>query len=223
MIIFTAAAANGSSFARWMGCDSNNGLTCTISAITAPRTATATFNMTAPTLALVALLSRKTHGVAGTFDLAIANQSIGGSVTVEPRVIGSGHIIVFQFDAPIVLPGTAIAMDSNNISISAATSVGPSGSEVLVTLTGVADNSRAQVLLTGVNATATVWPAVIGFLIGDVNNSRAVTPTDILAVKSHSGQVTIQSNFQFDLNATGKINAADISGAKARLGMVLVP
>ena len=223
MVILTAATANGSSFAGWMGCDSNIGLNCTISTITAPRTVTATFNTTSPTLALVALFSRKIHGVAGPFDLAVATQSISGPVTVEPRAIGTGHIIVFQFDAPIVLPGTAIAMDSNNISIGATTSVGPSGSEVLVTLTGVADNSRAQVSLTGVNGTATAWPAVIGFLVGDVNNTRSVNSSDISGVKARSGQSTDITNFKFDVNASGAINSSDISAVKARSGLVLAP
>ena len=54
----------------------------------------------APTLALAAsnpVVSRKTHGAAGVFDIPIdTSQPIGGAlVTVEPRAIGSGYLMCF--------------------------------------------------------------------------------------------------------------------------------
>ena len=66
------------------------------------------------------------------------------------------------------------------------------------------------------NATAS-----LGFLVGDVNNSRSVTATDILQVKGRSGQVTDATNFKFDLNASGSITASDILAVKGRSGLVL--
>ena len=39
------------------------------------------------------------------FDLPLdAAQPIGGAITVEPRTIGTGHRIVFQFSAPPAAP-----------------------------------------------------------------------------------------------------------------------
>lgn len=177
-----------------------------------------------PPVSLIAVQSRKTHGVTGPFNLAIDYaQPIAGSVTVEPRSIGAGYVIVFQFDGPVTTVGSATTLDSNNIPITTATVAGAAANEVLVTLTGVADRSRAKISLTGVNGAATVWPASIGFLVGDVNNSRAVDINDRLAVKLRSGQTTNATNFQFDVNASGKITAADILAVKAREGRVLVP
>jgi hypothetical protein len=40
-------------------------------------------------------------------------------------------------------------------------------------------------------------------------------------VKARSGQTTAAGNFRFDLNASGGINATDISAVKARSGLVL--
>lgn len=46
---------------------------------------------------LTAVLSRKTHGTAGSFDLPIAlNTPINGAISVEPRAMGINHTLVFQ-------------------------------------------------------------------------------------------------------------------------------
>ena len=177
-----------------------------------------------PPVSLLAVQSRKIHGAAGTFNLPLDNmQPIAGAVTVEPRAIGAGHVIVFQFDGPVTASGSASTVDSNNISIVTTNAVGAVTTEVLVTLTGVADNSRAKISLNGVNGGATVWPATIGFLVGDVNNTRSVNSSDISAVKARSGQAATATNFVYDVNATGAINSSDISAVKARSGLSLVP
>ena len=74
--------------------------------------------------------------------------------------------------------------------------------------------------LAGVNGTLST-SASLGFLLGDVNNSRTVSQIDISALQARAGQVTDLSNFRFDVNASGSINASDIAAAKARLGAVL--
>ncbi|MEQ1516924.1 MAG: dockerin type I domain-containing protein [Usitatibacteraceae bacterium] len=165
-------------------------------------------------LTLVSVQSRKTHGTAGTFDLPIDfSQPQSGAVTVEPRTIGAGHTIVFQFNQVI----STVA----GVSASAgAASVTSAGQEVLVNLAGVPDNSRATVSLTGVNGTSNASVS-LGFLIGDVNGSRSVNSSDISGVKAHAGEGTTTANFRFDVNASGSVNSSDISAVKARSGLVL--
>ena len=90
-------------------------------------------------------------------------------------------------------------------------------------LANVPNNRRATISVNNVNATGLNVSRAMGFLIGDVNNSRSVNPSDIAAVKARSGQTTTPSNFQFDVNATGTINASDILAAKARSGTALLP
>ena len=173
---------------------------------------------------LSAVQSRKNHGAAGAFDLPVDRLApIHGPVTVEPRAIGSGHEIVFQFDGPIATPGAAAAVDGSGASLAVSPPVINAGSSLSVTLSGIADNSRATISLTGVNGNVAASSVSIGFLIGDANNSRAVDAIDISGVKARSGQITDSTNFGFDLNASGAINSADILTVKARAGAVLVP
>jgi hypothetical protein len=172
---------------------------------------------------LTAVLSRKTHGAAGTFDLPLdTSQLIGGAVTVESRAIGVGHTIVFQFDGPVTSLGAVTAVDRTATPIGNA-SAQLSGSEVIVTLAGVADNTRVAISLTDLNGLGAPGSATValGFLVGDINNSRSVNATDISGIKARSGQAATAANFRFDLNASGGINATDIAAVKARSGLVL--
>lgn len=164
----------------------------------------------------MAAQSRKIHGVTGPFDLAIDTaQAIDGLVTVEPRVIGNGHTIAFQFNGAVTSAGAVSVTPTGN---AASTFM---GNEVLVTLTNVADNQRVTVTLINVNGSVNPPPVSMGFLVGDVNNTRSVNASDISGVKARSGQTTTVTNFKFDLNASGAINSADISAVKARSGLVL--
>ncbi len=191
------------------------GNTYTTNAITAPCTVEASF---AVALALVAVQSRKLHGTAGSFDILIdATQPIGAAVSVEPRGIGGGHQIVFQFNQAITSVGGATASPVGTAAVSFI------GSEVTVSLTDVADNRRVTISLIAVNGTTPNPSASIGFLVGDVNGTRTVNSSDISGVKARSGQTTNATNFKFDVNATGAINSSDISMVKARSGLTLVP
>ena len=178
-------------------------------------------------LALTGVKSRKVHSAAGTFDLTIdTTQAFGASVTVEPRTIGSGHVIVFQFDSTITATGTPISTDgfgpvgSVSAAITGASNT-PTNNEVSITLTGISDNKRVSISLSQVNGVFDVPPVSIGFLVGDVNNTRTANSSDISSVKVRSGQPTAAASFVFDLNASGAINASDISAVKARSGLTL--
>ena len=173
----------------------------------------------APSIVFTSAKSRKTHGSVGPFNLDIdTTQPLNGLVTVEPRSSGSGHLIVFQFSGVVVIPGT--------VSVTPVGTAGMpiiSGNEVLIPLTNVPDNQRVTITLVNVNGSANPPPVSLGFLVGDVNNSRSVDPADLSGVKARSGQTTDLSNFKFDVNASGAINSSDISGVKARSGQVLAP
>ena len=195
--------------------------TCTVNATNAVGTGgpSAPVNVTpdanAP-LTVVSAVSRKIHGGAGTFDLDIAlAPNPASAVTVDPRSIGSGHMIVFQFNAPISSPGTVSVAP-----IGAATATFL-GNEVMVTLTNLPDNQRVTITLANVNSSVNPPATSVGFLVGDVNNTRSVNSSDISGVKARSGQTTTAANFKFDLNATGAINSSDISAVKARSGLTL--
>ena len=161
-------------------------------------------------------VSRKVHGAAGTFDIPLVGGSLtaGQAITVEPRAIGSGYQIVFQYSTAPTSSGVATT-SSGNVS-------GPvfSGNEAILTLTGVTNASRVQVNLPGVNG-AVDATAFVGFLLGDVNGSRLVNSTDILTVKAVSGQAASASTFKTDLNASGLTNSTDILTVKSVSGQTL--
>ena len=170
-------------------------------------------------LNLLSVVSRKVHGAA-TFNLTIDHtQLITGAITVEPRLIGSGHTLVFNFNNTVTSIGAATALDAMLNSAGAATAV-LSGSDVVVTLTNVTDNKRLTLTLSGLNGSDTA-SASMGFLVGDVTNSRAVNAADISAVKANLGNSINSTTYKFDLNVSGAITSSDVSAVKARSGLVI--
>ena len=174
-------------------------------------------------LLLNGVVSRKAHGSAVNFDIVINNTIlVDGLVDVEPRAIGSGHKLVFTFNSPITAAGNVSVLNSAGMAVGSASSLA-SGNDVVVTLTGIPDRQRVTVTLSNVNGVATAFPASIGFLVGDVNGTRAVNASDISGAKARLGQATNAQNFKFDVNASGEISASDISAVKARSGLTLSP
>ena len=202
-------------------------LTSGVKAIAAGPVSNGVMNATAVSItpALVSVRSQKIHGTAGVFNLPIVTSTdISGAVTVEPRVIGSGHTIIFQFSSPISSVAGVTSRDASGLNnVGTATFAIPAmpGNEVVVTLTGVPNSQRARITINNINATGSNVAASIGFLVGDVNNTRAVDAGDASGVKARSGQIADGSNFMFDVNVSGAINVSDIMAVKARSGQVL--
>jgi len=189
---------------------------------TGPASATVSVTPDAGTvLTLQAVKSRKTHATAGDFDITIdTTQAIGGTLTTEPRNIGTGHQLVFQFNNPITSAGTATAVDqaAASVTVNAPTF---SGSDVTVVIPAIADRSRATVTLSNVNGSGLNFTVSLGFLVADANNNRIVNSGDINGTKARSGNTLDQTNFRFDFNVNGFINSGDINGVKARSGNAL--
>lgn len=170
---------------------------------------------------LVSVQSRKTLGSAGIFNLPVdTNVSISGAVTVEPRAMGSSHTIVFHFDGPVTSVGGVTAKDAALAAVGSATFVF-TGNDVVISPSGVPDSRRAKITLTDVNLVGKNATAAMGFLVGDVNNTRAVDGGDLSGVKARSGHLADATNFMFDVTASGLINGADIMAVKARSGHAL--
>ena len=134
-------------------------------------------------------------------------------------MIGSGHLIVFQFNQPIIQPGGVTVTNAGAQSIGDATA-SASGNEVRVMLTNIPDRQRLTIRLTGVNGT-TVATVSMGFMVGDVTGNRSVNSADIAVTKARNGKPIDAATFRSDINANGSITAADVSAVKSRAGMVL--
>jgi YVTN family beta-propeller protein len=180
------------------------------------------FSVVTPTTQIDSITSRKNHAGYGDCDVPIDKTiaSFADPVSVEPRAIGAGHLLLFRFNEAVNFAGTASVVDATGSPVGDAPTVTMSGNEVQVTINGIPDNRRVRVGLAGVNAMIDV-SAYLGFLVGDINASRAINATDISGMKARSGQPLDAANCRFDLNASGAINAGDIAAVKARAGQVL--
>lgn len=179
-------------------------------------------------LNLTAAQSRKTHSSgAGDRDVSIdIAKAFTDAVTVEPRALGSGHRLVFQFDSPITSTGNLIAIDDTLMPIAGATAL-PSGNTVIVTLPAVADNARVLATLSEVNGTGGYTAsAALGFKLGDTDGNGAINTPDVSRAKARSGQGVAASpdalQAAVDFNGSGAITAADISAVKARANPIML-
>jgi hypothetical protein len=91
-----------------------------------------------------------------------------------------------------------------------------------VNLTGVSDQQKITVTLSGVTDTfAQVLPDAAvsaNMLIGDTSGNKAVNGTDVSQTKLQSGLAVSASNFRADVTAGGSINGTDVSVVKANSG-----
>jgi hypothetical protein len=162
---------------------------------------------------LVGVVSRKVHGAAGTFNLPLGN--VASNPTTEPRV-GPTQTIVFTFDS-VVTAGTA------SLSEGAATVGTPTfgGNEMVVPLSAVNNAQYVTVSVGNVSTagggTGGAGSARIGFLAGDVNQSRAVTVADLGLINAQLAQPVTAANYLKDVNASGTLTIADKGIANGKL------
>ena len=88
-----------------------------------------------------------------------------------------------------------------------------------MTLGGIPDNQRLTVTLANVNNAGGSVSASVGFLVGDVTNSRSVTASDILRMKGRIGQGANSGNYPYDADLSGPIDTIDLAAVKARAGL----
>ncbi len=172
-------------------------------------------------------VSRKTHGGAGDFDIALP---LSGTPGVEDRAGGATNdytmVVTFTSNVSVsgspqaeVIAGTA-TIGTGGVGNGGAVTV--SGNTVTIPLTNVANAQTINVRLNGVNTATdqTLVNVVIPMsrLLGDVNGSGAVNATDVSQTKGRIGQAVDSSNFKSDVNANGAINATDASIIKPNIG-----
>ena len=165
----------------------------------------------APLLNLTNVVSRKTHGTAGTFDLDVTS---GTAIECRSGGANNAYKLVFSFTNSVSNCGVAstgsVTAGPNSNQCSVDVNV-PSGQHVTVQLTGVTDT----------NANVGVFSATMGVLVGDTNADSFVDAVDVSQTKSQSGNAVSQSNFREDVNVDGFIDAVDVSLVKSKSGTAL--
>jgi len=174
------------------------------------------------TLQLEQVVSRKTHGAAGTFDLPLP---LTGTRAIECRTGGENgdHTMVFRFGAPVANVGSvSVTQGTGTVS---SVSEGETSQELVVNLTRVGDAQTIVVTVGNVtdacgnNVSSISVPMDV--LLGDTTNNGAVNASDVGQAKAESGQTATASNFRVDVNVSGAINATDVSLIKSRSGTSL--
>jgi DNA-binding beta-propeller fold protein YncE len=166
---------------------------------------------------LAGAASRKVHGLAGTFDLSLALTPL--NPTTEPRQ-GTSHSIVLTFDKAITGGSAAI---SEGTAIAGTPTF--SGNDMIVPLTGVADQQYVTVAATNVTSsdggTGGAGSVRVGFLLGDVSQNRVVTLSDLGQVNAQIAQFVTGANFLKDVNVSGTLSLADKGITNAQLTRAL--
>ncbi|HST30819.1 MAG TPA: hypothetical protein VLK27_08280 [Chthoniobacterales bacterium] len=176
-------------------------------------------------LPILSVVSAKTHGSAGEFDIPLPYTGNTASVGIECRSGGSNnsHTVVFSFVNPLASVGNAqIVSGTANID-SANSGINPSNPhEYIVTLTGVANAQRVVIKLSNVadtaGNTAATLSTTLSVLLGDTTANGAVNSSDIAQTQAQSGQALTESNFREDVTANGAINSSDISLVQSKSG-----
>jgi hypothetical protein len=159
----------------------------------------------APLPTLTSVVSRKTHGSFGAFDIDLTN---GNGIESRSGGANSAYTLIFSFSNPITSCGVA--------SFGTASS-GPNSNQCTVQLNGVPNQQYTTVELNGVldnNANPVNASATMGVLIGDVNASKRVDAADVSFVRQQTLQNIDSTNFRADINVSGRIDAADVSVAR---------
>jgi autotransporter-associated beta strand protein len=180
-------------------------------------------NLTAtsgPVLQLASAVSRKTHGVFGTFDVPLP---LSGEPGVECRSGNGSLALVFTFTNEVVGGTASVTTGAGRVTGTPVFA----GNTMTVNLAGVADVQKITVTLQNVRDTlAQLLPdkaIKVSMLVGDTNGNRTVNASDIGQTKGQSGAVLSADNFRADINASGSVNASDIGQAKANAGHTLPP
>lgn len=163
--------------------------------------------------ALLRVVSRRTHGAAGDFELPLPMAAPFG---IEGR-FGKELAVVFTFDRE--LAGANVEVRQGSVSV---TSASISGSQLTVRCGAVANAQWITLALTDITDTAGGFleaaPVTFGVLGGDVNRNGALTSADVTSVQSQIGQAVTARNFRADVTANGHITSADISAIQALIG-----
>ena len=180
--------------------------------------AAATGSLAIPAAAtLSSVVSRKTHGAAGDFDIP--------SSSVECRDGGAnGNFkLIFTYSNTISRIGGAVVAEGS----ATVSSTSVAGNTVIVNLTNVTNAQRVTVNVLDVHDSAgnvsAATPTTMRFLIGDTSGNGSVSGTDVSQTKGQSGAPVGAGNFREDVAVNGAISGTDVSTVKARSGTAIIP
>jgi hypothetical protein len=174
---------------------------------------------------VLSAVSRKTHGVAGNFDVDLP---VSGAPGVECRAGGAtnDYQVIVTFGSAVTVNGSPqaqVTMGNADVGVGGVSNggvVNVTGTTVTVPLTNVANAQLINITLKAVNDGSQAGDVVIPMVLlkGDINGNLAVNATDVAQTKGQLGHAVSSTNFRNDINGNGNINATDVSVVKANSG-----
>lgn len=167
------------------------------------------------------IVSRKTHGTAGTFDIDLTS---GHGIECRSGGTNGDYTLVFTFINPLTtVGGASVTAGTGSI---ASSYIGPTDAHnYVVSLTGVSNAQRLTISLSNVSDSAgnssAILTASMGVLIGDTTANGTVNSSDIAQTQSQSGQPVTRGNFREDVTVDGVINSSDIALVQSKSGTAL--
>jgi hypothetical protein len=157
----------------------------------------------------VSVVSRKTHGSAGDFNVDLLNANPGIECRTGPT--SGAHTVVVTFGAPVTVNNVTVTPGAGGTATMAGSSI--NGSVVTISLTGVSNAQTLTINLIGVSDGTHSGNVSIpmGVLLGDVNANGLVDGNDVSAVQGQTRQPVTATNFREDVNANGIIDGNDVS------------
>ena len=159
-------------------------------------------------MGLMSVVSRKTHGNAGTFDIDLPETGAPG---IECRSGGptNDYMIVYTFTNNISVEKASVTTGRGSV-----TNFSVIGNHVIVTLTGVTNAQTIVVTLAGVSdgINTSHVQATMSVLVADVNASGLTDNGDAIVVRNLSGTVPTQANtnaIRADVNCSGLVDNGD--------------
>ena len=174
-------------------------------------------------LAPLSVVSRKTHGGGGTFDIDLP---LSGSPGIECRTDGGlirDYTIVLTFSGNVTVTGDPQAQVTSGIGMIGSGGVGNGGvvtiegNIVTIPLTNVANAQIINVTLFGVNGVGNIV-VPMAVLAGDVNANGVVNASDLAHTKLLVGEPIDLTTFRCDVSTNGSINATDVTFIKSKVG-----
>jgi hypothetical protein len=161
-----------------------------------------------------AIVSRKAHGSAGTFDIDLTS---GNGIECRSGGANNDYTLVFTFASTLAsVDGASVTSGIGSVNSGGIDS--NDAHNYSINLTGVANAQRITVSLSNVADSlgdfSSSVSATIGVLIADVNASGRVDAADVSAVRQQTLQQVTLANFRADINSSGRIDAADVSIAR---------
>jgi hypothetical protein len=162
---------------------------------------------------LLRVVSRKSHGNAGTFDVDLT----AGGIECRSGDPDGNYTMVFTFANPLTNVA-GVSVTGGTGSVASSNIDGSDPHSYVVNLTGVTNAQRVTVTLQNladaVGNKSSAVSAQMAVLIGDVNGSSRVDAADVSLVRQQTLQAVTSSNFRQDINASGRIDSADVSIAR---------